>query len=59
MGVPKCSRCAHRRGIISENGFHYVCGLSWQAANNCIRGKKNRYGEIPKFIREVKFEDGK
>lgn len=58
MAIPNCSTCVHRRPIISENGFHYVCGLSWQAARNCIRGIKNRYGEIPKFIREVKLEDG-
>ena len=42
-----CARCIHRRGIISENGFHYVCGLSWQAARNCILGKKQHYVEIP------------
>ncbi len=44
-----CARCVHRRGIISENGFHYVCGLSWQAARNCILGKKQHYVEIPKY----------
>ena len=44
-----CARCVHRRGIISENGFHYVCGLSWQAARNCILGKKKHYEEIHKY----------
>jgi hypothetical protein len=48
-----CSRCVHRRGIISENGFHYVCGLSWQSARNCILGKKQHYEEIPKLTYDL------
>lgn len=57
MGIPNCSTCVNRRAIISENGFHYVCGLSPQAARSCILGKKYRYAEIPKFIKE--YKDGK
>lgn len=45
MAIPNCSTCVHRRPIISENGMHYVCGLSWQAARNCITGTKDRYKE--------------
>ena len=45
-----CDTCVHRRGIISENGFHFVCGLHWRSARNCILGKKNHYVEIPKEV---------
>jgi hypothetical protein len=57
MGLHNCSRCVHRRGIISENGFHFVCCLSWQAARKCVLGIKSRYVELPKFA--WKNEDGK
>ncbi len=49
MAIPNCSTCVHRRPIISENGMHYVCGLSWQSASNCIKGNKDRYQKHPKF----------
>ena len=57
MALHNCSRCAHRRGIISENGFHFVCGLSHQAARNCILGIKDRFDELPKY--EWREKDGK
>ncbi len=57
MGVRKCSRCRNRRLIVSENGLHYVCGLSWQNARRCISGGKSFYFELPKFAWGI--EDGK
>lgn len=55
MAIPNCERCVHRRLIISENGYHYVCGLSWKTARNCILGKKQHYEELPKvFWEELK-----
>jgi hypothetical protein len=44
-----CDTCVHRRGIISENGFHFICGLHWRSARNCILGKKQHYQELPKY----------
>jgi hypothetical protein len=49
MAIPNCARCRNRRGIISENGFHYVCGLSWKKARDCILGIRKHYFELPKF----------
>ena len=57
MALHNCSRCTHRRGIISENGFHFVCGLSHQAARNCFLGIKDRFEELPKY--EWREKDGK
>ena len=37
----------------AENGMHYVCSLSWQAARSCITGRKYRYAEMPKFVKEL------
>ena len=53
MAIHNCSTCVHRRPIISENGLHYVCGLSWQTARSCITGRKCYYAEIPKFVKEL------
>lgn len=45
MATPNCARCRHRRGIISENGFHYVCGLSWKKGERLyFRHKKTLLG---------------
>ena len=51
MATANCARCRHRRGIMSENGFHYVCGLSWQKARRCILENGKYYWELPKFER--------
>ena len=58
MAIPNCARCRHRRLIVSENGCHYVCGLSWQNARRCISGGKSFYWELPKFAWGVD-DDGK
>ena len=39
----KCDRCLYRRLILSENGFHYVCALSDNAAKLCITGMVDRF----------------
>lgn len=39
----KCDRCLYRRLIVSENGFHYVCALSYKAATLCIKGWVDRF----------------
>ena len=51
MAIHDCEKCINHRGIISENGFHYICGLHWRSARNCILGKKNHYTELPKVDR--------
>lgn len=39
----KCDTCINARAIMSENGWHYVCGLSSKLASRCITGEKNQY----------------
>lgn len=57
--MDNCDKCVHRRGIISENGFHYVCGLSWQAARKCMFGNGQHYEELPKYYWTDEVEDEK
>ena len=49
MAIPDCSICVHSRPIMSENGLHYVCALSAQAAKKCIYGVNDRFVEDPKL----------
>ena len=50
MAIPDCSTCVNnRRPVMSENGLHYVCALSGQAARKCIIGEKDRYDENPRL----------
>lgn len=52
----KCDTCLHHcRSVVSENGLHFICGLSARAASNCITGKKDHYvedhfREVPKMM---------
>ena len=40
----KCDTCVNNnRLVLSENGYHYICGLSNKAAKNCITGKADHY----------------
>lgn len=39
--IEKCNHCLKSRPIISENGFHYGCGLSNKKALECMIGKKD------------------
>lgn len=41
--MDKCRTCLNSRGIISENGWHYICCLSNQKAIDCITNKKDYY----------------
>ena len=50
MATPNCARCVHRRGAISENGFHFVCGLSWQKARKCLLEKGKYFSELPRYV---------
>lgn len=38
-----CSQCANSRPVISENGFHPVCGFTSKVAMDCLTGKKDRF----------------
>ena len=33
----KCDTCIFPRGIVSENGWHYICCLSEKEAMECLR----------------------
>lgn len=39
----KCRTCLNSRGVISENGRHYICCLSSKQAVDCITNKKDYY----------------
>lgn len=39
----KCRTCLNSRGVISENGRHYICCLSSKKAVDCITNKKDYY----------------
>lgn len=39
----KCNTCINSRGIISENGLHYICSLSSHKAIECMFDEKNYY----------------
>ena len=49
----KCETCLNSRGIISENGWHYICCLSNQKAIDCIANKKDYYITIVNKQRSV------
>lgn len=54
----KCDTCLHHcRPVISENGLHFICGLSDRKAGNCIMGKKDHYVENPLKREEKSKED--
>lgn len=57
----KCDTCKNARSIISENGLHYICGLTNHKAMNCIRGERDYYedsiGEKLRKMREKKNAD--
>lgn len=55
----KCDTCVHScRAVISENGLHFICGLSNRAANNCFMGRKDHYVE-DSLKREAKRKEDK
>ena len=41
--MDKCSTCINGRGIISEDGWHYICCLSSRKAVDCATNKKDYY----------------
>jgi len=41
--MDKCRTCLNSRGIISENGWHYICCLSSKKAVDCATNKKDYY----------------
>lgn len=45
-----CDTCLNSRPIISENGMHNVCCLSYKAARDCILGKKDRYVTLKRRV---------
>lgn len=58
----KCDTCLNYcRAVISENGLHFICGLSDRAANNCIMGKKDHYTATESQFRDAtkKIEEDK
>ena len=51
----KCDNCLHHcRAVISENGLHFICGLSDRAANNCQPGECCLCGWFPPIERARK-----
>lgn len=53
----KCDTCVSNcRLVISENGYHYTCGLPPRAANNCITGKKDHYYPDQELIEALRKE---
>ena len=48
MNESKCDSCVYSRIVVSENGFHHLCGLSSQKAVKCITGHKEYYKAIRK-----------
>lgn len=40
-GYEKCSRCLNRVPVMSENGLHYNCSLSYKKWSECAFGIKN------------------
>lgn len=45
--MTKCDSCLNSRQIVSENGMHYVCGLSHREASNCVFSHYKYYIEHP------------
>ena len=39
----KCENCLNSRLVVSENGFHYLCGLRFSEAFDCLKGKYNYF----------------
>ena len=48
MNESKCDSCVFSRIVVSENGFHPLCGLSSQKAVKCLTGYKEYYKAIRK-----------
>lgn len=48
MNKSKCDSCVYSRIVVSENGFHHLCGLSSTKAVECLTGYKEYYKAIRK-----------
>ena len=46
--VPSCSTCVNSRVIVSEKGYHAVCGLSNKTSAKCITCGRGSY--MPKEL---------
>ena len=46
MNESKCDSCVYSRIVVSENGFHHLCGLSSPKAVKCLTGYKEYYKAI-------------
>lgn len=43
MNKSKCDSCVYSRIVVSENGFHHLCGLSSTKAVKCLTGHTEYY----------------
>ena len=48
MNESKCGSCFFSRIVVSENGFHHLCGLPSQKAVKCLTGHTEYYKAVRK-----------
>ena len=46
MNKSKCDSCVYSRVVVSENGYHPLCGLSSTKAVKCLTGYKEYYKSL-------------